>query len=119
MPGDIALRGATILVGGTASYAESRGPSMALAELDATGDPGSGGSGWKLPKRVGAGKPRGISSVLPGPKGSTFVVGSAAKGTFVAKYGRNGKLETGGYRDRGFAAPRGETSETPSSAVVD
>jgi hypothetical protein len=72
----------------------------------------------KLPKRIGAGKPKGIASVLPGPKGSTFLVGSAAKGTFVAKYGRDGKLDRG-YRDGGYALVKGLTSETPSSAVID
>jgi uncharacterized delta-60 repeat protein len=116
VPGDIALRGATTIVGGTASYAES-GSSMALAELDATGTL-SRAIRVRLPKRVGAGKPKGIASVLPGPKGSTFVVGSAVKGTFVAKYGRDGKLDRG-YRDGGYALLKGLTSETPSSAVID
>ena len=78
---------------------------MALAELDATGTL-SRAIRVRLPKRLGAGKPQGISSVIPAPKGSTFVVGSAAKGTFVAKYGRNGKLD-GRLRRRRLQAARG------------
>jgi hypothetical protein len=56
--------------------------------------------------------------VISGPKGSTFVVGSAAKGTFVAKYRRDGRPDDG-FRDGGFALVRGLTSETPSSAILD
>ena len=51
--------------------------------------------------------------MLPGPKGSTFVVGSAAKGTFVAKYGARRQARPG-FRDGGFALLQGLTSETPS-----
>ena len=90
---------------------------MALAELDATGTL-SRAIRVKLPKRLGAGKPKGISSVIPAPKGSTFVVGTAAKGTFVAKYRRDGKVEAG-FGDGGFRLLRGLTSETPPSAVLD
>ena len=112
----MALRGDSTVVGGNACCAASAS-SMALAELDAAGTL-SRAIRVRLPKRLGAGKPKGISSVIPAPKGSTFVVGSAAKGTFVAKYRRNGKLETG-FGDGGFRLLRGLTSETPPSAVLD
>jgi uncharacterized delta-60 repeat protein len=116
LPGDLALRGGTALLGGNACCTASES-SMALVELDAAGTL-TETIGVKLPKRLGAGKPRGIASVLPGPKGSTFVVGSAAKGTFVVKYGRDGKPDKG-YRDGGYALVKGLTSESPSSAVID
>jgi uncharacterized delta-60 repeat protein len=115
LPGDLALRGGATLLGGNACCAAAS--SMALAELDARGAL-TGAIRVKPPKRIGAGKPKGIASVLPGPKGSTFLVGSAARGTFVAKYSRDGKLERG-YRDGGYALVKGLTSETPSSAVID
>jgi uncharacterized delta-60 repeat protein len=116
LPGDLALRGGATLLGGNACCAASES-SMALVELD------TGGAlieviRVKLPKRIGAGKPKGIASVLPGPKGSTFLVGSAAKGTFVVKYGRDGKLDRG-YRDGGYVLLKGLTSEAPSSALID
>jgi len=116
LPGDLALRGGSILVGGDACCAPSAS-SMAVAEFNA------GGSltrtiRVKLPKRLQAGRPRGIAGVLPGPKRSTFVVGSAVKGAFVAKYSRDGRLDRA-YRDGGYAVLRGLTAETPSSALID
>jgi hypothetical protein len=116
LPGDMALRGESTVVAGNACCAASAS-SMALAELDATGTL-SRAIRVRLPKRLRAGKPKGISSVIPAPKGSTFVVGSAANGTFVAKYRRDGKVEAG-FGDGGFRLLRGLTSETPSSAVLD
>ena len=116
VPGDLALRDRSTLVGGPVCCAASP-PSMAIVELDPTGTP-SQAFPVKPPKRLGAGKPRGISTVLAGPKGSTFVVGSAAKGTFVAKYRRDGRPDDN-FRDGGFALVRGLTSEAPSSAILD
>ena len=114
LPGGLLLRGASSLVGGDACCAIPT--SMALAEYDA------GGSladvvRVKLPKRLGAGKPKGIADVIGGPKSSTFVVGSATKGTFVAKYLGSGRPDKS-FRDGGFALVRGLRSE-PGSALLD
>ena len=111
LPGDLVLRGASTVVGGNACCAPSS--SMALAEFDAAGNL-SGAIRVRLPKRLGLGKPKGIAAVIPGPKGSTFVVGSAAKGTFVAKYLRSGRLETD-FGKGGFAVVRGLTTEARSA----
>ena len=55
--------------------------------------------------------------MIAGPKGSTFVVGSAKKGTFVAKYLGSGRPDKS-FRDGGFALVRGLRSE-PGSALLD
>jgi hypothetical protein len=116
LPADLALRGASTLVAGPACCAAPVG-GMAVVELDPVGRPARSIS-VRVPKRLGAGAPKGISTVIPGPKGSTFVVGSAAKSTFVAKYRGDGRPDER-FRDGGVALVRGLTSETPSSAILD
>jgi uncharacterized delta-60 repeat protein len=113
-PAGVALRGTTALVGGEACCVS--GASMAVALFDSAGT--RCGVLWVgLPKRLEAGRQKGIATVIPGPKGSTFVVGSATKGTFVAKYKASGKADPS-FRDGGFALLRGLRSE-PGSALRD
>ena len=115
VPGDLLLPGSSTVVGGNACCAVPT-HSMALAEFDAAGslaDVVKVG----LPKGLGAGKPKGVSDVIAGPKGSTFVVGSAVKGTFVAKYLRNGKPDKR-FGEGGFRLVQGLRSE-PRSALRD
>jgi hypothetical protein len=115
LPGGLLLRGASTAVGGDACCALPT-PSMAVTEFDADGRPAEVVR-VKLPKRLHAGKPKGVADVIAGPKGSTFVVGSAAKGTFVAKYRADGGPDPE-FRDGGFALLRGLRSE-PGSALRD
>jgi uncharacterized delta-60 repeat protein len=112
VPGDIALRGGSVLVGGPICCAESS-PSMAIAEFDPNGSLAKAFP-VRLPKRLGAGKPKGISTVIPGPKSSTFVAGSGAKGTFVAKYLNSGSPDAR-FGERGFVLVRGLFTESPSA----
>ncbi len=116
LPADLALRGASTVVAGPACCTVPVGR-MSVVELDPAGR-AARSFPVRLPKRLRAGAPKGISTVIPGPKGSYFLVGSAAKGTFVAKYRRGGRPD-GRFRDGGFALIRGLTSETPSSAILD
>ena len=55
-----------------------------------------------LPKRLKAGRARGISTVIPAADGATLVVGSAEKGTFVARLLPSGKPDPT-FGDRGYA----------------
>ena len=70
------------------------------------------------PRRLQAGKPRGISGVIPKSKGAVEVVGSTAKGSFVARFLANGKPDTS-FGERGYAFVRGLFVEGPSAAVAD
>ena len=103
-PGGMLVRGASTVVGGSTCCAIPT-LSMELAEL-APGGAVADVVKVGLPKRLGAGKPKGIADVIAGPKGSTFVVGSAKKGTFVAKYLGSGRPDKS-FRDGGFALVRG------------
>jgi uncharacterized delta-60 repeat protein len=116
MPGGLALRGEATLLAGPACCAGSV-PSMAFAQLDASGDLASSFR-VRPPKRLAMGKPKGVSTVVPGPKGSTFVVGSAAKGTFVVRYRGDGRPDPR-FGDGGFALVKGLRTESPSAAVLD
>jgi hypothetical protein len=72
----------------------------------------------KVPKRLGLGKPEGISTVLAGKKGAIEVVGSTAKGSFVARLLSNGKPDKS-FGEDGIAFSRGLFVEGPTAAVVD
>ena len=115
LPGGLLLRGSSTVVGGGACCSAPT-PSMTLATFDAAGSLADAAR-VSLPKRLRAGMPKGVSDLIAGPKGSTFVVGSATKGTFVVKYDRSGRPDRS-YREGGFALLRGLRSE-PGSALLD
>lgn len=116
LPGDLALRGGSTLVAGPACCLTPTAR-MTVGELDPSGNLAKSFP-VRLPKRLGAGKPKGISTLIAGPKGSTFVVGSGTRGTFVARYRASGRPDPG-FGDGGFALVGGLTSETPPSAIRD
>jgi uncharacterized delta-60 repeat protein len=71
-----------------------------------------------LPGSLKAGRPRGISTVIPAADGATFVVGSAAKGTFVARLLPSGKPDPS-FGERGYSLVSGFFVEGPTAAVLD
>jgi hypothetical protein len=114
LPTGIALRGGKILVGRPLCCAGSTTPTV--AEFGHKGETQSAFK-VKVPKRLGAGPVRGVSAAIPSG-GKTFVVGTAKKGTFVARYLANGRPDPK-YGDRGFAPVRGLFVEGPSAAALD
>jgi uncharacterized delta-60 repeat protein len=71
-----------------------------------------------LPKRLKAGPATGISSALPADGGKTVVVGSAGKGTFVARLLANGKPDST-FGDRGYSLVPKFFVEGPTAAALD
>jgi uncharacterized delta-60 repeat protein len=71
-----------------------------------------------LPGFLKAGRARGISTVIPAADGATFVVGSAAKGTFVAKLLPSGKPDPS-FGERGYSLVPRFFVEGPTAAVLD
>ena len=71
-----------------------------------------------LPGSLKAGRARGISTVIPAADGATFVVGSAAKGTFVAKLLPSGKPDPS-FGERGYSLVPKFFVEGPTAAVLD
>jgi uncharacterized delta-60 repeat protein len=78
----------------------------------------SGLLGFGLPARLKAGPPRGVAGVIPQAHGSVEVVGTAKKGTFVARLLASGKPDPS-FGDRGFALVRGFFVEGPPGALID
>jgi uncharacterized delta-60 repeat protein len=71
-----------------------------------------------LPKRLKAGRAKGISTVIPAADGATLVVGSAEKGTFVARLLPSGKPDPS-FGDRGYALIPRFFVEGPTAAALD
>ena len=71
-----------------------------------------------LPRGLKAGRAQGISTVIPTTDGATFVVGSAAKGTFVARLLPSGKPDPS-FGERGYSLVRRLFVEGPTGAVLD
>src|SRR5262249_39283757 len=112
LPGAIALRGGSTLVGTPACCTRSRA-SMAFVGLDPNGG-ASATFAVKLPPRPRAGAPKGRPTVLGGPHPTTLVVGSAAEGTFVARYRPDGRPDPG-FGKGGFALVPGLFVEGPAA----
>jgi uncharacterized delta-60 repeat protein len=72
----------------------------------------------RLPKRLKAGSARGISTVIAAAHGATLVVGSAGKGTFVARLLPSGKPDPT-FGDRGYSLVPKLFVEGPTAAALD